>query len=274
LNGVVNPRVRREDDSGPVETARKLSQLTLVFRRTPEQREALDRLLEELQDPSSSNYHNWLTPDEFGDRFGTSAENLNRAADWLRSEGFVVGSTGRSRGWIVFSGTVAQVQNSFHTQIHRYQVGAKEHYAPADPPSVPPEFGNLIGGIRGLDDFYPEPSIRLEPMATSSDGTHALAPGDIAVIYNLPMDGTTGKGQTIAVVGESVVDLADIRQFRNMFQLPPNDPKPVLAGDDPGVGRSGALQEADADLEWVGELPPARRSSMPTPPMSWLRPST
>jgi uncharacterized protein (TIGR03437 family) len=259
LSGSVSPRIRPEDDRGPVEIGRKLSQLTLVFKRTPEQRAALDRFLKELQDPSSPNFHKWLTPEEFGERFGASTESVNRVGEWLRSEGFVVSSTSRGRGWIVFSGTVAQVQKSFHTEIHRYEVGGKAHYGPALPPSIPAELAGLVAGIRGLDDFFLEATRHPLPLTTESDGSHALAPGDIDTIYSLvpPTYGgiaappPAGMGLTIAVVGASQVDLSDIQQFRKMFQLPANDPTLVLAGDDPGTV-STAMLEADSDIEWAG----------------------
>lgn len=253
LSGAMNPNVRREDDRGPLEGTRKLPHMTLVFRRSAQQAE-LARFLEELQDPLSANFHRWLTPEQFGERFGASAETLDRASNWLRSEGFTVESTARGRGWIVFSGTIAQVQNTFRTEIHRYQVGAKAHFAPSAPPSVPAEFANDIGSIRGLDDFHLEPSRSLQPLLTASDGTHFLAPGDVARIYGIPTGFPSGAGITIAVAGASAVNLADIRQFRSMFQLPANDPQTMLAGVDPGVDNSGPLLEADADLEWVGGI--------------------
>src|ERR1035441_3372436 len=83
LSGAINPRVRREADRGPVEGTKRLSHMALVFSRAPQQRAALDGLLRELQDPSSPNYHKWLTPDEFGERFGASIGILHRVSDWL-----------------------------------------------------------------------------------------------------------------------------------------------------------------------------------------------
>ena len=113
---------------------------------------------------------------------------------------------------------------------------------------------NLVGTIRGLDDVYFEAAKRPRPLYTGANGAHALAPGDLAWIYDFQPGGS--PGQTIAVVGESEVDLADIRQFRSTFQLPSNDPQILLAGDDPGTDLNGALQEADADLEWAGAVAP------------------
>jgi uncharacterized protein (TIGR03437 family) len=231
--------------------------MALVFGRAPEQREALGRFLGEVQDPSHPNYHKWLTPEEFGERFGTGPEQMRQVLDWLRSEGFTVQSTARGRGWIVFSGTVGQAENAFHTEIHRYQVGTKTHFAPDRPPSVPAQFAQLVESIRGLDDFFLESTTHPRPMFTASDGSHALAPGDLSAIYGFSSGSSAGAGLTIAVAGQSDVDLADIRLFRSTFQLPANDPQLLLFGDDPGIDNSGPFQEGESDLEWAGGVAPS-----------------
>lgn len=255
LRGSVNPRARRQYDRGPVAPERKLPQLTLVFRRTPQQQEELDRLLAALRDPASPKYHQWLRADEFGDRFAPTAEQVGRAADWLRSRGFTIESIARGRGWILFTGTVAQVQEAFHTAIHRFEVGGKEHFAAATPPSIPDEFAPFVDGVRGLDDFYLDPLQLLQPLFNETNGTHALAPGDIATIYSFPT-GLSGSGVTIAVAGEADLNLADVQQFRTTFQLPTNSPQTVLVGDDPGMGSGTAFEEAEADVEWAGAAAP------------------
>src|SRR5579862_7883265 len=70
LNGSVSPRVGSSVDEGPVDSLFKLSNIRMTFRQTPEQQAALEQLLASQQDPSSPNYHKWLTPEEFGDQFG------------------------------------------------------------------------------------------------------------------------------------------------------------------------------------------------------------
>jgi subtilase family serine protease len=65
-----------------------LSNITITFRRTPEHRASLDRLLADLQNSSSLNHHKSLTPEQFGERFGAAVENMERVAEWLRSQDF------------------------------------------------------------------------------------------------------------------------------------------------------------------------------------------
>jgi uncharacterized protein (TIGR03437 family) len=242
-------------DLGPVDSTKRLSHVTLALKRTPDQTDALQRLLAEQQDPSSPNYRKWLTPEEFGERFGASADDLNRIADWLRSEGFTIQSTARGRGWIVFAGTAGQIARSFRSPLHRYASSGKIHFAPSAAPVIPAESQDRIGAIRGLDDFYPEPSKRARPLTNLNDGTHALSPGDIAAIYSFDdrFFGFPAAGWNIAVVGNSAVDLADIQHFRTTFLLPDNVPQTVLVGDDPGTDANG-LFEADSDLEWAGAV--------------------
>ena len=111
-----------------------------------------------------------------------------------------------------------------------------------------------MGGIRGLDDFFPVHSGKFEPLYTAPDGTHDIAPEDLAKIYTYSGTTALGQGQTIAVVGQSDIKLADIEKFRSTFLLPLNDPKLLLVGEDPGIDSGGGELEADLDLEWSGAV--------------------
>jgi hypothetical protein len=55
---------------GRLPSATPMGHLMLVLRSTDEQEFALQRLLDEQQDKSSANYHQWMTPDTFGQTFG------------------------------------------------------------------------------------------------------------------------------------------------------------------------------------------------------------
>src|ERR1019366_6311531 len=86
---------------------------------------------------------------------------------------------------------------------------------------------------------------------TSSKGTHTLVPDDLATIYNIaPLyaAGIDGDGQRIAIIGDSSLDLSDIRAFRKQFNLPYNDPIQILVGDDPGYNSD--VVESNLDIEW------------------------
>ena len=163
LKNNVHPLAQPRFDQGPVEPAFRLGYVTLMLKKTDAQQAALDRLLAEQQDPASPNYHNWLTPEQYAERFGVSQHDLDKISAWLRSEGFTVEYVARGRDWLAFSGTAGQVLATFRTEIHRYRVNGEMHFAAAAEPSIPAALVPVVSGIQGFDDFYPKAARRWLP---------------------------------------------------------------------------------------------------------------
>jgi uncharacterized protein (TIGR03437 family) len=264
LPGHMRPGVIAANDRGRISAARSLRHVTLNLRRSAAQQADLDALLARQQDPGSPDFHRWLTPEQFAERFGLSQAVIDRIASWLRSQNLTVDSVGRGRTSIAFSGSARDVERALQVEIHDYVIGGEAHFSNAAEPSVPPALGKWIASVRGLDDFRMKPrAVRApsvpRPRYTSvSTGAHYLAPDDIAKIYDiLPLyhSGITGKGQKIAVVGQTKINLSDIRQFRTYFNLSPNDPTMLLvpATIEPGISNDD-LAEANLDVEWTGAV--------------------
>ena len=267
LTGHLQPRATPANDQGPAESELTLRNLSLVLKPSAEQQAALDALLSAQQNPSSPDYHHWLTPEEYATRFGVAQADIDRITAWLRGRNLTVVSVARARNSIQFSGPVRQVEAAFQTEIHRYLVGGELHFANATEPSLPAALTGMVTAIRGLHDFRPTArKIRYAPAYTSGvDGTtHYLTPDDIATIYDVrPLlnAGFDGAGQKVAIVGQTQVDVGDIHQFRTAFNLPPNDPQLLLVPGlpDPGVSQND-LGEADLDIEWTGAM--ARKATL------------
>ena len=263
LAGVRPPKARLRDDQGSLNPSERIGGITLTFKPSTSQTGDLDQFLREQRDPSSPSYHNWLTPEQYADRFGLNRNDLGQVTTWLEAEGFRVDYVARGRTWIMISGTAGQVLNTFHTEIHRYNVDGELHFANVADPSIPAALEPVVLLIRGLNDFRTEPrKMNAVPVAnfTPSGGAHSLVPGDLATIYDigpLYQRGITGSGQKIAVVGQTDVYLSDIQHFRSQYGLPVNNPEVVLvAGSpDPGVS-SNDLIEASLDLEYAGGIAP------------------
>ena len=81
LRGSVPPRARAEFDRGAVDGSLPMEGMKLVFQLTPEQQSSLNTLLQQQLDPSSPNYHKWLTPEQYADRFGVSPGDMTRVAE-------------------------------------------------------------------------------------------------------------------------------------------------------------------------------------------------
>src|SRR5215472_1926069 len=88
LHGSRNPRVEGLVSEGAVEDSMRVNGITFRFKPTYEQQLELERLLEEQQDLSSARYHVWLTPDEYGERFGLKPADYSKVREWIVSQGF------------------------------------------------------------------------------------------------------------------------------------------------------------------------------------------
>ncbi|OGU07379.1 MAG: hypothetical protein A2075_14055 [Geobacteraceae bacterium GWC2_58_44] len=265
LQGNIHPHARSEFDVGKTSLGLPMERMVLVLKMAPDREAKLHHLLGEQQDPASPNYHRWLTPERFGLTFGASENEISLVISWLASHGFAIEEVAKGRGWISFSGTVAQVNRAFKTEIHDYLVQGTIHHANSRDPSVPHALAGLVAGPVSLHDF---PRDRMStgllqiagasPLSTPAyDSSHYLSPADFASIYNLePLynSGIDGTGQTIAIVGRTHPSSSNWSAFRKMMELPDNPVRVVVNGADPGDLGGDEDSEADLDVEWAGAV--------------------
>jgi subtilase family serine protease len=111
----------------------------------------LDKLEAEINDPHSSRYQQWITPEEMHARFGVTQAQFNSVGQWLQSQGFTITdkSYGGNEDYIRFTGTVAQVDRAFQVHIMEPEF---ELYVPKEAPVIPAQFNGVIGHISGLDN--------------------------------------------------------------------------------------------------------------------------
>jgi subtilase family serine protease len=260
-----HPMARAEFDQGRVEGSMKINHAAIVFRLSATQQAALDELLAEQQDPHSANYRKWLTPEQYAARFGMSDGDLAKVSAWLSAQGLTVDGYSRGRTQIFFSGSAAQVENTFRTQFNRYLVNGELHFANATEVYVPAALSSSVLGFRGLDDFRPRPRVHVaQPKFTSHvSGNHFIAPGDFATIYDVqPLydAGLDGTGIKIAVVGQSLIaagnSTTDLDAFRAAAGLPAKDPTfvQVTSSGTATILSAGDQTESLLDLEWSGAV--------------------
>jgi subtilase family serine protease len=266
LTGSVHPLARPEFAKGRLNGNAVIHGVSLIFKRSVSQQSALEQLLVAQQNPASSQYHKWLTPEQFANRFGLASSDVAQVKNWIESEGFSVDGVARGRTQIKFTGTVARIESVFRTEIDSLVVNGERHFANSTEISVPAALAGVILGVRNLDDFRPKPrnsgmrKILAAPNFTSSiSGSHFLAPEDFATVYDVTAlygAGFDGTGEKIAVVGDSDITMSNIEAFRSLSGLSANDPTKVL------VPNSGAATvpstdeqiEAYLDLEWSGAV--------------------
>jgi subtilase family serine protease len=276
-----HPRAIEAHVLGRVEAGRPLQRMLLVLSLSVAQEAALQQLLDDQQNPKSPNYHHNLTASEFAIRFGASDAALQSVLAWLQGEGLTVEHVAASKRWVEFSGTTAQVENAFHTELKYYRENGKTVVANSTDLAVPANIAGITRGPLSLNGFSREaPVHELRGFAaqdangkkavfavnlTSLGTTTYLTPQDFAAIYNtkgLLNSGVDGSGISIAVVAQSQVELADVRAFRQIFGLKPNEPNLLLSGPDPGIANQADSEEALLDMEWAGALAPGATVSL------------
>ena len=292
LPGNIHPMARREFDRGEAPADLKMDRMLLILKRSPEQESALEQLVEAQQDIHSASYHQWLTPAQFGERFGPAASDVDAVTQWLASNGLEVSKVSASRQFIEFSGSAAQVKQAFGTVIHSFQVNGGQHWANVGNPSIPTALAGVVAGIDSLHNFeksaqhiargaYSPTSGKFEarsPDYTILNGTngppdYAVGPYDFAAIYDLlPLWNATptainGAGETIAIAGRSDINPADAPTFWSFFGLDGvHAPQPKLTITYNGVnpGKNADESEADIDTQWSGAVAPGSTISFVT----------
>src|SRR5712671_6469073 len=160
LKGNTHPLARPEFDLGTAPSTLPMQRMLLVLKRSPEQESSLAKLLDDQQDKSSTSYHKWLTPEDFGKQFGPTDADIQTVTVWLQSHGFQVGST-KGRTVLEFSGSASQVKEAFHTTIHKYIVNERQHWANASDPSIPASLTPAVAGVLTLHNFIKKPQSHL-----------------------------------------------------------------------------------------------------------------
>src|ERR1035438_10316168 len=263
LKDSLHPLAQAQYDSGRVPADTRLNGISIVFNRSAAQQADLEALIAAQQNPSSPLYPQWLNPDQFAARFGMAQSDLNKVQTWLEQQGFSIDSVARSRNMIRFSGSVNQAEQAFQTQMHFYTIGGGKHFAPSTALTLPSALTPVVMAVRNLDDFRHRSmyiaSRGGHPAFTSSvSGSVFFTPGDIKLAYGintLISAGSTGAGQSIAIMGQSSIVNSDIENFENAAGLTVKAPNQVLV---PGSGSAqtfpGDEGESDLDIEWSGGI--------------------
>jgi len=279
LTGNTRPEANKTNDRGAVSGDLALNHLMLQLRRPSELETALAKHIDELHNPKSESFHQWLSAKQVGASYGLAQEDIDTLTSWLKSQGFTVNEVYPTGTVIDFSGTAAKVEAAFHTQIHNLDVSGVHQIANMSDPQIPAALAPAVVGVVKLNSFMPRPMIKKmqkpynpnvgkRPSSdyTLGGGYYAVVPSDLATIYNLTPAfnaGYTGLGRTIALIEDTDVYNypGDWNAFRSTFGLSEQFPSatfvqvhPGTGCEDPGI--NGDDVEAALDVEWSSAAAP------------------
>jgi len=296
LNAHLPGQAGLEIDLGEAPSSLRISGVRLVLSRTPAQDAELVRLLDDLQNPASPSFHRWLSPQEFGKRFGPSDAELDDVASWLTRAGLTVDSISPGRTNLTISGTVANMESTFHTNIRAFSTNGRHFYSTVSEPIVPSPINRLISGIANLDTLatdndeldlipgsYDAASQRFVARSdlrrngesgspaitrTQSYGDLYLVPADAATIYDAPnpvynpsysttAPVYTGAGVSIGVISNLALDPTAVQSYRNLFLGSNYNTLPTIVTV--GTPPTAASGEAYVEAEISGGIAPGAK---------------
>lgn len=210
-------------------------------------RAGLQSFLQEIQDPTSPSYQQFLTPQEFTVRFGPSQQDWDAVVAFAKASGFeIINGTLEERD-LRLTGTVANIEKAFHVTIGNYRDLTEDRtfFAVDREPTVDLPF--QLWHITGLDnDSRPHPlyvkksdyakAHGIDPDKVVSNATTGSGPSasflgsDMRAAY---YGGTalTGSGQTIGLFEFLGTDLADLTTYyKNVGQTEPYTPTLISTG--------------------------------------------
>jgi subtilase family serine protease len=264
--GSVSPLLGRAADAGrasPHDTREIVVSLNL------RNRDALDALLMDIQDPSSPNYGKFLTQDEFNAAFAPTAADEQAVAKFLSDNGLTVTDRFSNRLLIGAVGTVRGIENAFGVEIHNVRLKGQPHYATLNDPSLPSDIAGSVAGVIGLDDLaamhahvragqpVPQPAAQL-----GSNCCH-LSPNDVSTFYNGSKT-YDGSGQTIVIAGAYAWKGSDNTTFNTTWGLPqlPSGSGQVCTGTKGSQGCKFNTQnsiEVALDVEYAHGIAPGAK---------------
>lgn len=186
----------------------------------------LQAFIDALYDPASPVYKSYLTPDQFTAKFGASAADYQKAADFARSSGLTVTATTPNRMIVDVTGSVADFERVFHftMRTYRHPSEPRQFHAPDVAPSVPLDVPIL--DLMGLDDYMPPRRMVAKTERPGSGHTDITGSGpngsfqakDLRAAY-VPGVALTGMGQSIGLFELGPYSPDDITIFEKAVGL-------------------------------------------------------
>jgi len=115
--------------------------------------DALRELVRQQHDPTSANYHAWLTREEFSAKYGPTAEEAATVQEFLAAHNLNVVSVGERNLYVKAEGSIADVQKAFQVQIHRFEARGETYRSNTTDPVLERSIAPLVSRVGGLTDY-------------------------------------------------------------------------------------------------------------------------
>jgi len=187
-------------------------------------RDALALLLQQTYDPASTNYHHYLTPDEFTSRFGPTEQDYQAVLNFARTNVLTVAKTHGNRMLVDVLAKTPDVERAFnvHLMTYHHPTEARDFYAPDAEPSVDASLPILA--VQGINNYVlPHPMLHKRPanlpLPSLGSGPQGSYMGqDFRTAY-LPGGAVNGSGQIVGLLQFDGYFPSDIQTYESLAGL-------------------------------------------------------
>jgi subtilase family serine protease len=239
----------------------------------------------QVSTPGSPVYHAYLTPAEFGQRFGAAPGEIRALEASMRARGLTPGPVAANHLAIPLSGSAAQVERAFSVSFRRHALPrGKVAVVASAAPAFDANLARAVQAVEGLSSVPAPKPLLQRPAAVHAASAPRIrsraAPGaatacpeaksaalsqgaytadQIAAAYrfsNLYSAGAEGQGQTVAIYELESYDRTDIATYQACYGTAASVSNVIV---DSGAGTGPGSGEAALDIEQaIGLAPKAR----------------
>ncbi|HZM10023.1 MAG TPA: protease pro-enzyme activation domain-containing protein [Candidatus Limnocylindrales bacterium] len=217
---VLHNHVRPAVSSGqavPVGLLPSSQRLNLAIMLPVRDQGELTRFLDRLYDPSSPDYHQFLTVAQFTEQFGPTHQDYQAVIAFAKANGLTVTDTPANRLLVDVNGSVAQIEKTFHVgmKVYLHPTENRTFYSPDREPSL--DLSVPVSHIAGLNNFSIPRSMLKKGSAAQQNLTSNVGSGPGGAYLGSDMraayyGGTalTGTGQAVAMVEFDGYNMSDV----------------------------------------------------------------
>jgi hypothetical protein len=222
-------------------------------------------ILKQIYDPLSSNYHHYLTVDQFTSQFGPTSNDYQKIIEFAKSKGLTIKNTFSNNMILELSGAAANIEKAFHInfRLYNHPTESRIFFAPDTEPIIDSSLSIL--GISGLTNYYITRSrykhnVNGSNLGTGSGPGNNFMGNDFRAAY-VPNVTLTGIGQSVGLVEFDGYSQNDITYYENKAGLPNVSLSNVLLDGFNGQpsGKSGEI-EVCLDIEMAISIAPGLSS--------------
>jgi kumamolisin len=208
-----------------------------------------------VSDPTNALYGHYLTPAEFGARFGGDAATYEYLRTWATANGLKPGDRTDARLNLSIRGTARQFGALFHTSFASFLTAHNgDGYIALSPPRMPDALNGRVIGVVGLSSgahYAPLARVLAGPRRTADVGTgfdnSGYSPSDFRTAYDVPAQKSAAQTEVVGIFEQAGYKSGEVTYFENAYKLP--DTPIVQVGVDGSSTHPNVLVDLEVALD-------------------------